>query len=117
MSWFAFFLSSISIKFLNDKNGNLINSCSDFRFDEGEWVDIQSRGQFGNPADFFARDMAVYVYLFVLTSVNIVIAIVIVNHHRRHDRDDQICARLRGSCCRVLAWPRQTEAADEVLTF
>merc|ERR1711872_1124422 len=34
------------------------------RFDEGEWVDIQSRGQFGNPADFFARDMAVYVHGF-----------------------------------------------------
>ena len=46
------------------KPGNLIKSCFYFRFDEGEWVDIQSRGQFGNPADFFARDMAVYVYLF-----------------------------------------------------
>jgi len=31
------------------------------RFDEGEWVDIQARGQFGNGPDFFARDMAVYV--------------------------------------------------------
>ena len=84
-------------------------------------MDIQSRGQFGNPADFFARDMAVYVYLFasLLTSANIVIAIfiVFVKQHRRDDRDGQICARLRRSCCRVLAWPRQTEAADEVLTF
>jgi len=34
------------------------------RFDEGEWVDIQARGQFGNEADFFARDMAVYVHGF-----------------------------------------------------
>jgi len=29
------------------------------RFDEGEWVDVQARGQFGNAPDFFARDMAV----------------------------------------------------------
>jgi len=34
------------------------------RFDEGEWVDIQARGQFGNGPDFFARDMAVYVHGF-----------------------------------------------------
>ena len=69
LSWFAFFISSLSIKFLTDKNGGLINSCFDFRFDEGEWVDIQSRGQFGNPADFFARDMAVYVLLVCLSSL------------------------------------------------
>merc|ERR1712241_424380 len=34
------------------------------RFDEGEWVDVQARGQFGNAPDFFARDMAVYVHGF-----------------------------------------------------
>merc|ERR1712045_523575 len=34
------------------------------RFDEGEWVDVQARGQFGNAPDFFARDMDVYVHGF-----------------------------------------------------
>ena len=39
-----------------------------FRFDEGEWVDIQARGQFGNAPDFFARDMAVYDHDYKLSS-------------------------------------------------
>ena len=32
-----------------------------FQYQEGEWVVFQQRGQFGNPEDYFARDMKEYV--------------------------------------------------------
>ena len=36
-------------------------STARLRQSEGEWVPVQARGQHGNPADFFARDMEEYV--------------------------------------------------------
>ena len=32
-----------------------------FQYQEGEWVLFQQRGQFGNPEDYFARDMTEYI--------------------------------------------------------
>ena len=34
---------------------------SSFQYQEGEWVLFQQRGQFGNPEDYFARDMTEYI--------------------------------------------------------
>ena len=31
------------------------------QFDEGQWVQIQQRGQFDNPVDYFSRSMDEYV--------------------------------------------------------
>jgi len=40
---------------------SVVRDTSHLRYQEGEWVLFQQRGQFGNPEDYFARDMREYV--------------------------------------------------------